>query len=65
MSVPSHIRSKRFVEYINSLKSRLELKKRQKDEASEDAFKWELEGAIRELELVIVEIENLITAKKD
>jgi hypothetical protein len=63
MAFPSHIRSKRFIEYINVLKSRKELKKRQKEETTEDAFKWELEGAIREIELIILELENLITKK--
>jgi hypothetical protein len=61
MEFPSHIRTKRILEYINNLKSRNELKKRQKEESGEDYFKWELEGAIREIELIILELENLVS----
>jgi hypothetical protein len=45
------------------LSSRKEVLQNQKNDAS-DPFKWELEGRIRELELVISEIKNLIARKE-
>ncbi|MEK4799980.1 hypothetical protein NYE37_13840 [Thermoactinomyces sp. FSL K6-2592] len=64
MNYPTHIRTKKIIEFISLLNSRVTLKKRQKEETTEEVFRWELEGQIRELEMIILELESLVLPKK-